>query len=128
MSTPQKHNDSHVTLEEESKSQQVSLDASPEIQTDKTEMERFTDPPLSTRQIRFSDESCEIKDTEPAIARGAEIIRSARSSAKIGAFPDNEAPPKTAKIVTFNLNESMEQKQKASETEACSELIHESEL
>lgn len=64
------------------------------------------DPVLSNRQIRFTDESCEVVDTDAA--RGAEVLRSARTNSMNMAQSPGETLVKTAKIVTFNLNDSID--------------------
>ena len=94
---------------EENKSLPVSANSSPMENNDVDCEER--DLTLSGRQIGFTDESCDVKECDTA--RGQEILKSARMTHSPG-----ETFVKTAKIVTFNLNESADHKHQAATTQS----------
>lgn len=107
--TPEKQNQSNLTLEDDANSVPVSVSGSPAPEQDHSRQnERVSDPSLHNSQIVLSAESCEVIETDAA--RGAEVLRTARAS--VG-MPQAmcEPPQKSMKIVTFNLNESHDQKQ-----------------
>ena len=75
--TPEKNNESHLTLENEG-SVPVSPEGSPSRDPEASDFsELIINPALSNRKMA-TEESCEVVETDAA--RGAEVIKSARSA------------------------------------------------
>lgn len=75
--TPEKNNESHLTLENE-RSVPVSPEGSPSHEQQASDFSELIINPAHSGRKMATEESCEVIETDAA--RGAEVIKSARSA------------------------------------------------